>query len=161
MAHVAKEMERQGFDIPLLIGGATTSRAHTAVKIEPHYHNATVWVKDASRAVGVAQNLNSEDNRKDFVAKMRKEYTQLRAQHAGRRAHSQWFTLAQARVNKLNVDWSSYVPPAPQFLGVKGFKDYSLAEIEPYIDWTPFFHTWELHGSYPKILNDPLKGAEA
>src|SRR3569623_35796 len=161
MAHVAKEMERQGFDIPLLIGGATTSRAHTAGKIEPHYHNATVWVKDASRAVGVAQNLISEDNRKDFVAKMREEYTQLRAQHAGRRAHTQWLTLAQARANKLKVDWSSYVPPAPQFLGVKVFKDYSLAEIEPYIDWTPFFHTWEMHGSYPKILNDPLKGAEA
>ena len=161
MAHVAKEMERQGFDIPLLIGGATTSRAHTAVKIEPHYHNATVWVKDASRAVGVAQNLISEDNRKDFVAKMREEYTQLRAQHAGRRAHTQWLTLAQARANKVKVDWTDYAPPVPQFLGVQVFADCSLAEIEPYIDWTPFFHTWEMHGSYPKILNDPLKGAEA
>src|SRR3569623_2891902 len=161
MAPVAKEMERQGLDIPLLIGGATTSRAHTALKIEPHYHNATVWVKDASRAVGVAQHLISEDNSKDFVAKMREEYTQLRAQHAGRRAHTQRLPLAPARANKVKVDWTDYAPPVPQFLGVQVFADCSLAEIEPYIDWTPFFHTWEMHGSYPKILNDPLKGAEA
>src|SRR3569623_182683 len=161
MSHVAKEMKRQGFDIPLLIGGATTSRAHTAGKIEPHYHHTTVWVKDASRAVVVAQNLISEDLRADFVAKTREEYATLRTQHAGRRAHTQWLTLAQARANKVKIDWAGYVPPAPAFLGVKVFEDYPLEEIRPYIDWTPFFHTWEMHGSYPKIFSDPAKGEEA
>ncbi len=161
MAHVAKEMQRLGMEIPLLIGGATTSRAHTAVKIEPNYHGPTVWVKDASRAVGVAQNLISADNKTDFVAKMKLEYEDVRTQHAGRRAHTKWLSLTQARANKAKIDWASYSPPAPRFLGVKVFDDYSLEEISHYIDWTPFFHTWEMHGSYPKILKDPSKGAEA
>ncbi len=161
MAHVAKEMQRLGFDIPLLIGGATTSRAHTAVKIEPNYHGPTVWVKDASRAVGVAQNLISAANKTDFVAKMKLEYDEVRTQHAGRRAHTKWLTLEQARANKPKLDWKNYTPPAPRFLGLKIFDDYSLAEISEYIDWTPFFHTWEMHGSYPKILDDAEKGGEA
>jgi len=161
MAHVAKEMERQGFSVPLLIGGATTSRAHTAVKIEPNYHGSTVWVKDASRAVGVAQNLISDELRDDYVAKLRHEYAQVREQHAGRRAHTKWLSLTQARANKAKIDWVGYTPPVPSFLGVKVFDDYALEEIARYIDWTPFFHTWELHGSYPKILDDAEKGAEA
>ncbi len=161
MAHVAKEMERQGFDIPLLIGGATTSRAHTAVKIEPNYHAATVWVKDASRAVGVAQNLISDELSSDYTAKLREEYAQVRTQHAGRRAHANWLGLEQARANKLQFDWLVYTPPTPAFLGVRVFEDDPLEEISRYIDWTPFFHTWELHGSYPKIFDDPAKGGEA
>ena len=161
MAHVAKEMERQGFSVPLLIGGATTSRAHTAVKIEPHYHGPTVWVKDASRAVGVAQNLIGAESRGDFVAKVRGEYVQVREQHAGRRAHTKWLTLEQARANKARIDWSGYTPPVPQFLGIKVFEHFSLEEIARYIDWTPFFHSWEMHGSYPKILDDADKGEEA
>jgi 5-methyltetrahydrofolate--homocysteine methyltransferase len=161
MAHVAKEMERQGFSVPLLIGGATTSRAHTAVKIEPHYHGPTVWVKDASRAVGVAQNLIGDESRGDFVAKIRGEYAQVREQHAGRRAHTKWLTLEQARANKARIDWSAYTPPVPQFLGIKVFERFSLEEIAHYIDWTPFFHSWEMHGSYPKILDDADKGEEA
>jgi 5-methyltetrahydrofolate--homocysteine methyltransferase len=161
MAHVAKEMERQGFSVPLLIGGATTSRAHSAVKIEPHYHGPTVWVKDASRAVGVAQNLIGDESRADFVAKIRAEYAQVREQHAGRRAHTKWLTLEQARANKAKIDWSAYTPPVPQFIGIKVFKHFSLEEIAHYIDWTPFFHSWEMHGSYPKILDDADKGEEA
>src|SRR3569832_1046762 len=121
MSHVAKEKKRQGFDIPLLIGGATSSRAHTAVKIEPHYHHTTVCVNDASRAVGVAQNLIREDLRSDFVAKTREEYAPLRTQHAGRRAHTQWLTLAQARANKVKLDWAGYVLPVFVFLGVLVF----------------------------------------
>jgi len=161
MAHVAREMERQGFTVPLLIGGATTSRAHTAVKIEPHYHGPTVWVKDASRAVGVAQNLISDEFKDAYVAKMRDEYVQVREQHAGRRAHTKWLSLAQARANKVKIDWSAYAPPVPQFLGIKVIDDCSLEEIARYIDWTPFFHAWEMRGSYPKILDDAEKGVEA
>ena len=160
MAHVAKEMERQGFRVPLLIGGATTSRAHTAVKIEPHYHGPTVWVKDASRAVGVAQNLVG-DGRDDYVGKIRTEYGQLREQHAARRAHVQWMTLEQARANKTRIDWSGYHPPVPSFLAVRAFDGYPLQDIVKFIDWTPFFHSWQLHGSYPKIFADPAKGEEA
>jgi 5-methyltetrahydrofolate--homocysteine methyltransferase len=161
MAHMAKEMARQGFTLPLLIGGATTSRAHTAVKIEPHYHGPTVWVKDASRAVGVAQNLISEEFKDEYVAKIRAEYVQVREQHAGRRAHTKWLSLAQARANKTKIEWAGYLPPTPKFLGVKVFESYSLEELASYIDWTPFFHTWEMHGSYPKILDDAEKGVEA
>jgi 5-methyltetrahydrofolate--homocysteine methyltransferase len=161
MAHMAKEMERQGFTLPLLIGGATTSRAHTAVKIEPHYRGSTVWVKDASRAVGVAQNLISEEFKDEYVAKIRADYVQVREQHAGRRAHTKWLSLAQARANKSKIEWAGYLPPVPKFLGVKVFESYSLEELATYIDWTPFFHTWEMHGSYPKILDDAEKGVEA
>jgi len=160
MSHVAAEMQRQGFTLPLLIGGATTSRAHTAVKIEPHYQGPVVYVKDASRAVGVAQNLVGE-GRADFVANTRAEYAQLRAQHAAKQPRARWLTLAQARANRTPIDWTSYEPPAPKLRGARVLRDYPLAEIAEFIDWTPFFHAWELKGSYPKILADPRKGSEA
>ncbi len=162
MAQVAKEMERQGFDIPLLIGGATTSKAHTAVKIDPNYSRGqTVWVKDASRAVGVAQNLISEDLKEDFVARIKQEYVQVREAHAGRRAATHWLTLEQARANKVAIDWAFYEPPVPRDQGLLVFDDYSLEELSHYIDWTPFFHAWELKGLYPRILDDAEKGEEA
>ncbi len=162
MATVAKEMERQGFNIPLLIGGATTSKAHTAVKIDPNYNRGqTVWVKDASRAVGVAQNLIGEDSRAGFVAKIKQEYEHVRQAHAGRRAATHWLSLEAARANKLAIDWPFYEPPAPNDSGLLVFDDYSLEELSRYIDWTPFFHAWELKGLYPRILDDAEKGEEA
>ncbi|WP_455221984.1 methionine synthase [Kaarinaea lacus] len=161
MAHVAKEMQRQGFTIPLLIGGATTSRAHTAVKIEPNYENPVVWVKDASRAVGVAQNLISEELKENYVKSIREEYVTLREQHATRRSKTNWLSYKKACENKFAFDWEHYVPPIPDKYGVHVFEDYPLQGIRHYIDWTPFFHTWEIKGSYPKVLNDPEKGPEA
>jgi 5-methyltetrahydrofolate--homocysteine methyltransferase len=161
MVHVAKEMQRLDFDIPLMIGGATTSKAHTAVKIEQNYHGATVWVKDASRAVGVAQNLISEDLKATFVEDLRKEYEQVREKHAGRRTHIKWLTLQEARANKTPIEWNNYTPPVPNDLGLQVFDDMPLEFLVPYIDWTPFFHTWELKGSYPKIFSDAEKGEEA
>jgi len=161
MTHVAKEMERTGLDLPLLIGGATTSRVHTAVKIAPNYHQPTVWVKDASRAVGVVQNLISRDLKADYVAKIAEEYEAVREQHKGKKSKTKWITLEAARANKTPVEWQGYTPPAPTFVGVKTFSDYSLKEISRYIDWTPFFHAWQMKGSYPKILDDAEKGTEA
>ncbi|MFA7387659.1 MAG: vitamin B12 dependent-methionine synthase activation domain-containing protein, partial [Thiohalobacteraceae bacterium] len=161
MAHVAKEMQRLGFTVPLLIGGATTSRVHTAVKIEPHYEGTTVYVKDASRAVGVAQNLVSEGMATDYIAKIKAEYDDVRAMHKGKTRKTAWLSLAAARANKTAIDWSAYEPPTPKMLGLKKFDDYSLNDIAKYIDWTPFFKTWELAGSYPKIFKDPLVGEHA
>ncbi|TNF38109.1 MAG: methionine synthase, partial [Gammaproteobacteria bacterium] len=161
MVHVAKEMERLKFDVPLMIGGATTSKAHTAVKIEQNYHGPTVWVKDASRAVGVAQNLISKDNREKFVSELRTEYERVRKDHAGRRAQTKFASLDEARSNAQKIDWKSYTPTKPTFIGIKVFDDYSLEEIRDYIDWTPFFYAWELKGRYPKILEDHEKGEEA
>ncbi|MDT8403657.1 methionine synthase [Sulfuriflexus sp.] len=161
MVHMAKELERLGFDLPLMIGGATTSKAHTAVKIEQNYHAPTVWVKDASRAVGVAQNLISEDRREDFTRKLREEYETVRIKHAGRRAQTKWLSLDAARENKAAIDWSSYTPPVPAKVGIEVFADYPLQELRDYIDWTPFFHAWELKGRYPKIFDDAEKGEEA
>ena len=161
MVHVAKEMERLGFDIPLMIGGATTSKAHTAVKIEQNYHGPTVWVKDASRAVGVSQNLISEEHRETFVKNLSEDYEQVRINHAGRRAQTKWASLQQARENAQKIDWKDYTPTVPSFLGTKVFDDYPLQEIREYIDWTPFFYAWELKGRYPKILQDKEKGEEA
>ncbi len=160
MAHVAKEMQREGFNIPLLIGGATTSRAHTAVKIAPNYEHTAVYVKDASRAVGVAQNLISETHRDAFVSTIREEYAKVRADHAGRQARLRWLTLEQARANRAPVDWSDYTPVCPVQLGIQRI-DVSLDVLRRYIDWTPFFHAWEMRGSYPKILDDPQQGVEA
>jgi len=161
MAHVAKEMQRQGFSIPLLIGGATTSRVHTAVKIAPHYAQPVIWVKDASRGVGVASNLLSTDLRADFVAKVQTEYNEVRARHAGKQANVRMLSLAEARANKAKIDWSQYTPPAPGKLGVSTLRNYPLEEIARYIDWTPFFITWELHGRFPAILQDEKVGNEA
>ena len=161
MCHVAKEMQRLGFTVPLLIGGATTSRVHTAVKIAPNYAHTTVYVKDASRAVGVASSLLSTEQNADYTAQLKVEYEEVRVRHANKKQRIDWLTLAQARANKVKIDWRVAPPPAPQFLGTKVFEDYDLSELSDYIDWTPFFHAWELVGSYPAILNDAVVGVEA
>ncbi len=162
MAHVAKEMERQGFKIPLLIGGATTSRVHTAVKIEQNYPSgATVYVTDASRAVGVCSNLLSDTLRDDYVASIKTDYAAAREQHESRQSKAVYVSLEQARAHGLKTDWSNYTPPKPKALGVNELHDYSLSEIAEYIDWTPFFQAWELAGRYPKILQDEVVGDEA
>ena len=161
MSHVSKEMKRQGLKLPLLIGGATTSPVHTAVKIDPHYNHGVVWVKDASRAVGVAQNLISKDLRDGYIEKIRVEHEETRARHARKKDTTQWLTLDQARQNRYSSDWAAYVPHIPSELGLRVFEDYAPKDIAPYIDWTPFFHTWELKGSYPKIFKDSAKGVEA
>jgi 5-methyltetrahydrofolate--homocysteine methyltransferase len=161
MVHVAKEMERLNFTLPLLIGGATTSRAHTAVKIEPNYSGPAVYVTDASRCVGVAGSLLSEDLRDDFISQIRREYDEVRQRHAGRRAQNPMHEIAAARANAFHGDWHHYVPPRPAFLGTRVFDRYPLREIAEYIDWSPFFHTWELAGSYPKILDDEVVGEHA
>ncbi|HEY0634093.1 MAG TPA: vitamin B12 dependent-methionine synthase activation domain-containing protein, partial [Gammaproteobacteria bacterium] len=162
MAHVAKEMQRLGLKQPLLIGGATTSKAHTAVKIDPHYDGAVVWVKDASRAVGVAQNLiSASGGREDYLAQLAAEYEQVRTEFAERQSATQFLSLSEARANKLKLDWVNYTPPKPNDLGVQIFDDMPLQFLIPYIDWTPFFHAWEMKGSYPRILDDAEKGEEA
>jgi 5-methyltetrahydrofolate--homocysteine methyltransferase len=162
MAYVAKEMQRQGFTIPLLIGGATTSRMHTAVKIEPHYTSGvTVYVTDASRAVGVCNNLLSSTLHDNYVAGIKTDYAKTRELHANKKPQGARYKLADARAHGLKTDWASYTPPKPSFIGVQELNDYSLAEISPYIDWTPFFQTWELSGRYPKILQDEIIGDAA
>jgi 5-methyltetrahydrofolate--homocysteine methyltransferase len=162
MCHVAAEMERQGFDIPLLIGGATTSRVHTAVKIDPNYRRGqTIHVTDASRAVGVASNLLSKTARVDYSAQVRREYEEVARAHAARTGPARRLSLAEARANKEKIDWASYTPPVPSFMGVRNYGPYDLAELARYIDWTPFFQTWELAGSYPAILADDKVGEAA
>jgi len=161
MVHVAKEMERQGFTMPLLIGGATTSRAHTAVKIEPNYSGAVVYVTDASRAVGVAGSLLSDDLGDDYRAKIKQEYEEVRLRHSGRKQQTPTHPLEAARANAFHGDWQDYTPPKPSFLGLRVFDGYPLAELAECIDWSPFFHTWELAGSYPKILDDEVVGEHA
>ena len=161
MAHVAKEMQRQGYTVPLLIGGATTSRAHTAVKIEPNYNQPVVWVPDASRAVGVCTSLLSADLRATYAAEVKADYARIREQHAGRSDTRKLLELKTARARGLKTDWAGYRPPRPKQLGVHALRDYPLAELAQYIDWTPFFQTWELAGRYPKILNDEVVGEEA
>ncbi len=161
MVHMASEMQRLDMATPLMIGGATTSRIHTAVKIDPKYNNAVVYVPDASRAVGVAGDLLSDERKQDYVKSLKDEYNVMREQRAKRTANRKTFTLQQARDNAYKGDWKNYTPPEPSFLGIKTFDDYSLAEISEYIDWTPFFHAWELAGKYPKILNDEVVGEEA
>lgn len=161
MSHVAREMERQGFDLPLLIGGATTSRAHTALKIDPHYKAPTVWVKDASRAVGVAQSLISRDLREAFVAANEADYAEIRARHRNRGDAKRLVSLEHARGQKFQGDWAGYTPPAPRQPGLHVFDDYPLAELVDYIDWTPFFQAWELAGKFPAILTDEIVGSQA
>ncbi len=158
MVHVAKEMERQDFEIPLMIGGATTSRAHTAVKIEENYHAPTIYVTDASRSVGVVSSLLS-DEKSEYTAKIRKEYEQVRERHKGRRANIKQHSLEAARENRFKDD--SHKPVKPSFLGTKVIKSLPLEKLVPYIDWTPFFQTWELSGKYPAILTDKIIGVEA
>jgi 5-methyltetrahydrofolate--homocysteine methyltransferase len=161
MAHVAKEMQRQGFTLPLLIGGATTSLAHTAVKIEPNYPHPVVYVKDASRAVGVCTQLLSNDLRDAFVAEVKADYALTRERHSKHKSDTQRLKLAEARANKFRIDWAGYTPPVPKQLGVQVLKAYDLAKLAEVIDWTPFFQAWELHGKYPGILDDTVVGAEA
>ncbi|WP_242107708.1 methionine synthase [Luteimonas aquatica] len=161
MSHVAREMQRQGFDTPLLIGGATTSRAHTALKIDPHYSAPTVWVKDASRAVGVAQSLISRDMRAGFVAANDADYAEIRERHRNRGDAKRLVPLQKARAQKFDGGWDDYAPPAPRQPGVHAFDDYPLAELVEVIDWTPFFQAWELAGKYPAILDDAVVGAQA
>ena len=161
MGQVAKEMQRQDFHIPLLIGGATTSRAHTALKIEPHYKAGTVWVKDASRAVGVAQSLVSKDLVKGFLEKIRLEYADVRERHRNRGPGKKLVSLEQARSRRFTCDWAAYEPPQPNRPGITVFDNYDLATIRRYIDWTPFFQAWELSGHYPAILTDPVVGTQA
>jgi len=159
MVHVAKEMERQGFEIPVMIGGATTSRAHTAVKIEQNYHGTSIYVADASRSVGVASNLLSTETKEDFAQKIREEYEQVRARHKGRKAKTKQHTLEKARLNRFTQD--KHDPVEPSFLGTKVIDELPLEKLVNYIDWSPFFQTWELAGKYPKILNDVVVGEQA
>ncbi|MFT3690290.1 methionine synthase [Paenirhodobacter sp.] len=162
MVHMAAEMEREGFDIPLLIGGATTSKIHTAVKIAPRYtHSQAVYVTDASRAVGVVSQLLSADNKVSYIDQIRAEYRDVAERHERAEAAKRRITLAQARANALRIDWSAYDIPAPAISGLKVIDDWDLAEIARYIDWTPFFQTWELKGVYPRILDDEKQGAAA
>ncbi len=162
MVHVAKEMQRLDFHIPLLIGGATTSRAHTAVKIEQHFKNdATVYVPDASRSVSVVSTLLSEFNKPDFVSKVRDEYAVIRKRTGNRSRARRLLSLESANANRFNVDWQKFQPVRPAFLGTRVFDDYPLGELVPYIDWTPFFITWNLTGKYPAILQDEVVGQAA
>ncbi len=162
MAFVASEMQRREMSHPLLIGGATTSRAHTAVKIEPAYSGGpVVHVKDASRAVGVTTTLLSEELRGGFVSKIRDEYATVRDRHKQRQADADWIGISEARRNKFTTDWLSYDPPKPLRLGIEVFNDYPLEELVDYIDWTPFFIAWELAGRYPRILDDQVVGQQA
>ncbi len=163
MVHVAKEMQKGGHEIPLLIGGATTSRAHTAVKIDQQYDQPVIYVKDASRAVGVCSKLMSKTDtrREDFVQEIRDEYDKLRERHAGKQKKIDWLTIEEARENAFDGDWDNYTPPQPNQLGIQTFDEYSLEELVERLDWTPFFMTWELAGKYPKILEDETVGEEA
>ncbi|WP_182086773.1 methionine synthase [Aureimonas sp. ME7] len=162
MVHVASEMERQGFDVPLLIGGATTSRVHTAVKIDPRYRKGqTVYVTDASRAVGVVSNLLSPEAREGYASGIRTEYENVAEKHARAEAEKQRLPLERARENRQPVDWAAFRPVRPSFLGTRTYQSWDLAELARYIDWTPFFQTWELKGRYPAILDDEKQGAAA
>ncbi|HSD17187.1 MAG TPA: methionine synthase [Thermomonas sp.] len=161
MSHVAREMQRQGFTVPLMIGGATTSRAHTALKIDPHYKSPTVWVKDASRAVGVAQSLVSPDLRGPFMAANDADYADIRQRHRNRGDAKRLVPLEKARGQRFDGGWADYDPPAPNMPGLHVFADYPLDDLVEVIDWTPFFQAWELAGKYPAILTDPVVGAQA
>src|SRR5699024_1432589 len=161
MCHVASEMKRRGMKLPLLIGGATTSRAHTALKIEPNYDAGTVWVKDASRAVGVAQSLVSKAKVAEYLGKIRAEYADVRERRAKRGPSKKLVTLEAARDNGFKRDWNDYTPPIPRQPGIRVFDDYPLETLCKTIDWTPFFQAWELHGHYPAILTDDVVGPQA
>ena len=162
MAHVAAEMERDGFDIPLLIGGATTSRVHTAVKIHPRYERGqAVYVTDASRAVGIVGRLLSAEMKPGYVETLKAEYRRVADAHARNEAEKQRLPIARARENAFKADWSAYQPKTPSFLGTRVWQDWDLADLARYIDWTPFFQTWELKGVYPKILDDEKQGPAA
>jgi 5-methyltetrahydrofolate--homocysteine methyltransferase len=159
MVHVAKEMQREGFKLPLLIGGATTSKAHTAVKIAQHYENAVVHVLDASRAVGVVSALLSESQRDEFIANNNIEHERARAAHERKRPSKPLLSLEESRKRAFRADWATVDIPTPSFLGLKVIDDLPLAEIREFIDWSPFFHAWEIRGRYPALLDDPEIGS--
>ena len=161
MVHVAKEMKRRGMDQPLLIGGATTSRTHTAVKIAPEYDHGVVYVLDASRSVTIAGSLLNKEQKPVFLAEVNKEYIQLQEDFANKKTVKQYISYEEAKVNPVKINWGNYTPTKPKFTGVKVFEDYDLNEIREYIDWTPFFIAWEMRGKYPAILRDENTGAEA
>jgi 5-methyltetrahydrofolate--homocysteine methyltransferase len=161
MVHIARELERQNYRIPLLVGGATTSKIHTAVKIEPEYSNPVVHVVDASRAVGVVSNLLSDTKCVDFVSDIKSQYGRIREERESQQRQRALTPIGDARRNRLQTDWNTYTPPQPSFLGTREFIDYPLAELRERIDWTPFFQTWELAGRYPKILDDDVVGESA
>ncbi|MFA7418912.1 MAG: methionine synthase [Melioribacteraceae bacterium] len=161
MVHVAKEMERMNLSIPLLIGGATTSRIHTAVKIAPEYSKPTIHVLDASKSVGVVSNLLNEKAKEEYVSKIKDEYKKLREDHFRKHSAKEYISIEKARENKLKLDWQNYTIHKPNKLGVTNFKNFPLEEIRPYIDWTPFFQTWELKGKYPAIFENGNYGSEA
>ena len=161
MVHVAREMQRLGYTQPLLIGGATTSPAHTAVKIDPQYEGAVIYVKDASRSVGVCQQLVTKSTRDAYVANIKVENERRREQHRNKSAKAPQLSLAAARAKKLKLDWTGYTPPVPTFLGRREFEDYPLDELVPYIDWMPFFNAWEFAGKFPDILQDKVVGEAA
>jgi 5-methyltetrahydrofolate--homocysteine methyltransferase len=161
MVHVAREMQRQGFEVPLLIGGATTSPAHTAVKIDPEYAGAVAYVKDASRAVGVCQALVTPEQRAASTQRLKADHATRREQHKGRKVKAPAFTLAEARANRFRCDWTAYRPPVPRLAGLRRFEDVPLEELVRYIDWMPFFNAWEFAGKFPDILTDPVVGEAA
>ena len=161
MVHVGKEMQRQGFAVPLLIGGATTSPAHTSVKIAPQYAPGVIYVKDASRAVGVLQTLIQPQQRADYIAKVGDEHQRRREQHAAKKVKVPELSLAAARANRRAIDWQAYAPVAPRVPGVQHFDDYPLSELLGYIDWMPFFNAWEFAGKFPDVLTDPVVGEAA
>jgi len=161
MVYVASEMQRLDVALPLLIGGATTSPAHTAVKIEPNYEGPVIYVKDASRAVGVAQALVQPATRSALIQKTRAENAKRRERHAGKTRLAPQLSLRQARDNKYKIDWSDYAPPQPAFIGTRVFDDIDLASLRDYIDWMPFFNAWEFHGKFPQLLEDEVVGEAA
>lgn len=161
MVHVAKEMERTGFKLPLLIGGATTSRIHTAVKIAPSYHGAVIHVLDASKSVSVVSELLNKNNREGYANKIRDEYIQLHKKHSERQSAKNYLSIEEARKNKPQIDWKNYAPAEPKKTGITVIKDYPIDEIRKFIDWTPFFITWELKGKYPDIFENKNYGTEA
>ncbi len=161
MVYVASEMQRLGMEIPLLVGGATTSRAHTAVKVDPVYKHPVVWVKDASRSVPVASSLLSSEGRGKLMETIQLEYDGIRERHAAKRGREKFVTLEEARANRQPINWAGYTPPAPCITEAQVLRNYSIATLHEFIDWTPFFITWEMKGRYPDILNNPTTGTEA
>jgi 5-methyltetrahydrofolate--homocysteine methyltransferase len=161
MVHFAKEMEREGFDIPLLIGGATTSRIHTAVKVDPHYHGAIIHVLDASRSVGVCSNLLNKENKETYIKTLKEDYLTTRDNYNKKKVDKVFLSIDDARKNQYAINLNGSIPKAPSFTGTKVLENFPLEELVPYIDWSPFFHTWELRGSYPKIFEDSFVGVEA
>ena len=161
MTDVARQLQKNGFTVPLLIGGATTSKVHTAVKIEPHYNAPVIHVKDASKSVGVVSSLLSHDQQKEFMQQTKKEYEALRKSYSGVKSQTPYVSLEEARKNGLSIDWNKIPDPKPSFTGIKVYDDFPLAEIRNYISWVFFFIVWQLRGKYPDLLDDPKIGEEA